>query len=150
MRKSGIRLVVGLLCLGLLSVGGGCGDGGPAKSKLYSVKGKITGPKPLTDCTISFIAVGGDGKGSGGKIGADGSYTLTSADGREGAEPGKYKVVLQASPDAAMKAMMSGGGGPAGGPPVVEAPFPDEYRDANTSPKEVEVKAESNTIDIAI
>ena len=49
MRKFGAHLVTGLLCVVLLAVGGGCGDSGPAKAKLYPVKGKVTGAKPLTD-----------------------------------------------------------------------------------------------------
>jgi hypothetical protein len=46
-----------------------------------------------------------------------------------------------------MMALMRGG---AGGPSAAEPPFPKEYSDAATSPKEVEVKAEPNTIDITI
>lgn len=125
----------------------GC-DGSAAKAKLYSVSGKATaGGKPLANCIISFVSASGDGKMFGGEIAADGSFTLSHSDGRVGAEPGKYKVVLQVSPELQQKAMTSGGGS---GPPQVTAPFPSEYAEASSSPKEVEVKAESNTINVEI
>jgi hypothetical protein len=53
-----------------------------------------------------------------------------------------------------MKAMQAGqmgppsGGGPGGG--GANLPFPQEYSSVETSQKEVEVKAESNTINIEI
>lgn len=141
-----------LLVTGLSLVIAGCGTGGPALSKLYPVTGKVTvGGKPLADCSVQFVAIGKAGSFSG-KIGEDGSYTLADMkDGRPGAEVGKYKVIFQVDPKMAQKAMESGGmrgpategGGPAG-------PFPDEYKKADTSPKEVEVTSSSNTINIEI
>ena len=126
------------------------GCGGPAKPKLYPVSGKVTAPKPLADVGIYFIAASGQRANYGGKIAADGSYSLSDEDQRPGAQPGKYKVVLQLTGDALQNSMMAQMKGGAGGPTAPEAPFPKEYTDAATSPKEVEVKAEANTIDITI
>jgi hypothetical protein len=151
MRKSVVQLVASVLCGGLFVVAAGCGDSGPAKSKLFAVTGTVSGATSFADCTVSLVSTGGgEIRVFGGKIGPDGSYSLKASDGRDGAEPGKYKVVFQPAAAAAMQAMMSGGGGTAGGPPQVAAPFPDEYKNAATSPKEVEVKAELNTINLTI
>ena len=149
MRILGVFLVAGLLSFSL-----GCGgDAGPPKPKLYSVTGKLTlAGKPLADCKIQFVMVGKPGVAYNGNAGVDGSFTLADPQdaARLGAEPGKYKIVLQVSAEMAKNAMMTGG--PQSGPPDMTkgAPFPPEYGDAKTTPKEVEVKAESNTIDIAI
>ncbi len=149
-----MRILGCLAVLSFLVVTAGCGAGGPPAAKLYSVSGKVTvAGKPIADCNIQFVAVGKEGY-FGGKIGADGTYTLVAPDGRSGAEVGKYKVVLQQAPEAAMKAMQAGGmgppgsGGPGGG--GSNLPFPAEYSSVETSQKEVEVKAESNTINIEI
>jgi hypothetical protein len=59
---------------------------------------------------------------------------------------------LSLSPDATKAAMMKAmSGGPGkGGPPKVESPYPEKYQSAATSDKTVEIKAESNTVDIAL
>jgi len=149
-----MRILGHFAVLSLLLATAGCGAGGPAPAKLYSVSGKVTvAGKPIADCNIQFVAVGKEGY-FGGKIGTDGSYSLVAPDGRSGAEVGKYKVVLQQSTDAQMKAMQAGAMGPpgAGGPGGggSNLPFPAEYSSVETSQKEVEVKAESNTINIEI
>jgi hypothetical protein len=140
-------MAVVVACI-LMVASPGCGGGGPAPAKLYSVSGKVTvANKPLADCTVQFVAVGKEGAFSG-KIAADGGYSLVSLkDGRSGAEAGKYKVVLQMSPEAQMKLMAQQSGPPI---PGQGAPFPAEYASVETSTKEVEVKAESNTINIEI
>lgn len=82
-------------------------------------------------------------------MGADGAYSLEALDGRPGCQPGKYKVVIMPGKDAiqaAMKNMKPG----LKASPKVESKVPDAYGTAKTSPKEVEVKAESNVIDISI
>jgi len=144
-----MRNLASFLVVGVLLAGSGCGDAGPAKPKLYPVSGKVTvAGKPLADCNITFKSTSTQGLGYGATVAADGSYSLAGTDGRPGAEPGKYKIVLMA-PGLAMKDAMMGGA-PGGGPPVVAKPFPDEYSDESTSPQEVEVKASSNSIDIVI
>lgn len=146
------RVFCRLLLLTLLVVNFGCG---PAKVPVYSVSGKVTvGGKPLPDVEVFFIATGDKTQNYKGKTGSDGSYSLSNPDDqRSGAQPGKYKVVLAQTGDAASKAMMNAmaqGGGQGGPPQAAQLPFPQEYTSADTSPKEVDVKAESNTIDITI
>ena len=139
-----------VLVAALLFVNSGC-PGGPTKAVLHPVSGKVTvGGKPLADCTIQFVGTGTEAVSFNGKLGKDGTYSLVDpTDGRAGAAAGKYKVVLMGSPDAAMEAMKTMKG-PQSGPPTVTAPFPAEYSAVETSPKEVEVKAGSNSIDIVI
>jgi hypothetical protein len=147
MQKMALFLVPGLSL-----IMAGCGAGGPALAKLYPVTGKVTvGGKPLADCTVQFVAIGKAG-GFSGKIESDGSYTLADMkDGRPGAEIGKYKVIFQMDPRMAQRAMESGQmSGPAIGAGAPAAPFPDEFKQADTSPKEVEVTSGSNTINIEI
>jgi hypothetical protein len=134
------------------------GCGGDGSAKLYPVKGKITvGGKPLADCGVNFTTdspVQGAQPGYSGKTNTAGEYQLTDGAGKTGAAVGKYKVsfAVVVTPEAAKAAMMmkSGPGAPGGPPAASAAPFPSEYSSAATSPKEVEVKAESNNIDISI
>jgi hypothetical protein len=125
----------------------GCGPGGP---KTYPVTGKVTIQGQATaDVAITFQPVDPAGPVASGRSGADGSYTLyTGVEGKPGAPVGKYKVVLsgggaQQDPSA----MYSGAKGP---PKAAEGPVPKEYTSAATTPKEVEVKPQPNTIDIGI
>ncbi len=148
------RVFCQVVLFSLLLVPFGCG---PAKPSVYSVSGKVTvDGKPLPDVEIFFIGTGQNSQNYKGKTGADGSYSLSNPDdGRSGAQAGKYKIVLAVTGDAAnkamMNAMMQGGGNPDAGPAQgAQLPFPKEYTSADTSPKEVEVKAQSNTIDITI
>lgn len=146
---AGFAICVVVLC-------SGCGGDGSAA--LYSVKGKVTvGGKPLADCGVNFTAVNpvkGAQPGYSGKTNAAGEYQLSDGAGKTGAAVGKYKVsfAIVVSPEAAKMAMMtkSAPGAPSGPPAAPAAPFPAEYGSFSTSPKEVEVKAESNTIDISI
>lgn len=133
----------------------GCGGGGPVKAKLYPVTGKVTvAGKPLTDCSVIFTTTTpatGAQPGYQSVLGPAGEYELIDAtNGDKGAAPAKYKVTFVLSPEAAKKAMMQGGGAPGGPPGASESPFPKEYASGATSPKEVEVKAESNVINIDI
>jgi len=155
----------------------GCG---PSKPPAYPVKGKVSGGTgSLAGVIISFSATDENGTHSSGVINEDGTYELKTTDGRPGAVPGKYKVVLAlgaASMESAMGGMSkdppkSGSGGPGGmprmrpgmpmpvggmgggaksGPPKFERPFPEAYSSAKTSPKELEVKSGSNEIDISL
>lgn len=127
----------------------GCG-GGPDLPPAYPVTGKVTVQgAPLAGYLISFVPQKGDG-GASATVGSDGSYSLSTFDGRPGCTLGKYKVVLNPgleAAQAAMKNVMSGAKGP---PKVAGSKIPEPYRSAVTSPKEVEVKAEPNVIEIAI
>lgn len=129
----------------------GCG-GGSDLPRAYPVTGKVTlQGAPLSDCGISFVPAEGGDAGASAILGSDGSYSLLTADGRPGCPLGKYKVVLRpkVDPQAAQEAMKNMQ--PLSkGLPKEKSKLPETYGAAKTSPKEVEVKAESNVIDIAI
>lgn len=132
----------------------GCGPSGP---QTYAVKGKVTiGGAPAAGVQVTFQPKTPDGtlETAGGTSGDDGSYTLyTGVQGKPGAMAGMYVVTLAKSMDeaGAEAGYMSDEGGAQGGA--------DTSADPNTEASEgipadftleVEVKAESNTIDIAV
>ena len=130
---------------------------GPKKASVYSVTGKVTVEgKPLAGCSVIFVPAGA-GSTAVGVIGPDGSYKLKTDGGREGALPGKYKVQLKLGDEMMQKAMMEqmtvgppAGGTPKSTTPKIKTPYPENYGDAATSPKEVTVEEKSNVIDITI
>ena len=151
----------------------GCGS---SKPRAYPVAGKVTGSEqPLKGVLIRFQPVDEKGVFSSGTIRDDGGYDLMTTDGRRGALPGKYKVVFALGTGSMQEAMSKmsktpkqkksatpmmrpGMKAPPGGfssvqgsgPPEFETPYPSSYGSAETTPKEVEVKTGSNTIDIQI
>lgn len=136
----------GSVCACLVLVG--C-SGAPPKPDAYPVTGKVTVEgKPLAGHLVSFVSTS-TGEGSSATTDSNGAYTLSTLDGRPGCVPGKYKVVIKPGAEATMAAMKNMKPGMTA-PPTASAEVPGTYGDAATSPKEVEVKAESNTIDIAI
>jgi hypothetical protein len=101
----------------------GCGAGGVISSPVYPVKGQVllsTG-KPLTSGKVIFLPKDGTGMTATGAIGSDGTFALKTADNREGAPAGAYKVRIE----------------PAGVVPSVKGghietknlPFPAQYMD---------------------
>jgi len=75
----------------------GCGDDGLGKR--YPVYGKVTyKDQPVADASIQFFPVGGpsnDRRGATGVV-KDGSYTLSTQGGDDGAFPGEYQVSITA------------------------------------------------------
>jgi hypothetical protein len=131
----------------------GCGESGPPKPSVYPVSGTVTGGSgDLAGCIITFNPTDPAGVGATATIGAGGKFVLQAIDGREGCGVGSYKITLSMSPDATkaamMKAMSAGPG--KGGPPKAESPYPEKYQKMDTSDKTVEVKAETNVIDVAL
>jgi len=135
---------VGVFVLVLVGCGGG--EGPPT----YVVTGKITiKGQPAKDILLTFSPVDPQGEPAIGVVDADGSYTLkTGINAKPGARPGKYKVVITA--DTSKVDMSKAYAGASGPPKPPESPAPKEYENAKTSPKEVEVLAQSNTINIDI
>lgn len=131
---------VGLALLVVVSAAVLCGCG--KQTKVYPVTGKLTkGGQPLGDVTITFLPADGTLPASSGDVGADGSFQLTCDDGRPGAVAGAHKVILSVK-------MTEQDYDNADGPP--EPPFPSEYGDKSTSPKEVQVTESENSITIEI
>ncbi len=154
-----MRLVVLTVISAVFFSAVGCG---PSQVSVYSVKGKLTrAGQPLGDVHLTLTpAEAGDRPFASAEVGPDGTFELKCSDGRIGAPAGSYKVVLAekaaADPMAGMKAMrekMEGKGGMAMDPNKMKSAnekFPAEYKDVSKSPKTVEVKAESQTLDIDI
>ena len=92
--------------------------------------------KPLTTGRVEFIPVKG-GMPAAGDIGADGSFSLKTGNGQEGAPAGEYKVRLEPTTLAAKKAGKT-----------ASLPFPAKYadEDANTG-LTATVKAEPTTLE---
>jgi len=111
----GLTVTLGLTMLSL----GGCGDPSTAAGPLYPVKGKVllADGKPLTTGRVEFLPVKG-GMPAAGDIGSDGSFSLKTGDGREGAPAGDYRVRIEPKTLAAKKQ-----GKPA------SFPFPAKYVD---------------------
>lgn len=75
----------------------GCGQKGPT---LYPVTGKVTGSdgKPLENATVVFHPAEGAGPDAvkpRGKVGSDGTFTLTTHSAGDGAPAGEYRVTVE-------------------------------------------------------
>jgi hypothetical protein len=97
---------------------------------------------------VDFHPVDQSAEVASGNVEADGRYDLVHrSDGQAGCYGGRYKVVLTpmaSGDDSYMR------GPQAGRPQVEDDGIPKEYKSVATTPKEVEVKAGRNTIDIEI
>lgn len=153
MRGSSFLVFFLILGVGII----GCGSGLPPKPKVFPVKGRVTvNGKPLTGCTLLLVISKGPVGAEDSYVGVlndEGKFELASGSGKAGAPAGKYKVtfyvgaaVAKNNPDAMYQAVLKG---TAKDKPK-EPPFPKAYESATTSPKEVEITAESNDLLIAI
>jgi hypothetical protein len=121
------------------------------------VKGTLTiNGQPADGLTITFSPTDPAKPAASGPV-KNGAFELFSGvQGKPGAVPGKYKVVLSkaggADSDAVKASYMPGSksGAKTSAPPKQELGFPQKYAVADTSDKEVEVKSGSNDIKIEI
>jgi hypothetical protein len=159
--KSQMRHLSSVLLLCLL----GCSQGGADAPVLYPVTGSLqVGGKPLADISVQLIPVDTTAKAKTrpgvGNTDAEGKFTIRT-NGDKGAISGKYKVVLlkgtakatQDTIEDAMKKqeeMMQRMKQGAAATVAPADPFPKEWADASTSPKEVEVGNQPVTINIDI
>jgi len=152
MKSTLIRFCSTLSVMAVLVVMTGCGGGAVDRPSAYPVTGKLTGGSgSLTGVTIVFNPNDATkNTAATGTVKEDGSFELTTGDGRVGVEVGFYKVTLAVGPDVVQQAMenVSGSTGPA--LDATTAPFPKEYASTETTPKTVEVKAEVNTINVEL
>jgi hypothetical protein len=83
-----------LVALGMASCSRGDG-----RKPTYSVAGKVlVNGKPAEHATVVFHPVGESGPDvvkPRGKVAADGSFTLTTYDGHDGAPAGEYQVTVE-------------------------------------------------------
>jgi hypothetical protein len=145
-----VQFSLALLGLMLLGIAGCSGPTGPST---VPAKGTLTiDGQPADNVTITLSPVGA-GEPASGQV-KNGAFQLsTGTSGKPGAVPGKYKVVLAQASATSMedaKAMYTGGKGGKGGPPKQTLSFPEKYKAAGTSDKEVEIKSGSNDLKIDI
>lgn len=91
------RSVFALAAFALSTALAGCGSKGPT---LYPVTGKVTAAdgKPLEHATVVFHPVDSSDPNAvkpRGKVGADGTFTLTTHAAGDGAPPGEYRVTVE-------------------------------------------------------
>ena len=146
-KQAGILVFSGVLFLtGTI----GCGPGGPS---VYPVAGTVTiEGQPAQAVQVVLTPVAGNQQVAAGVTDASGRYQLTwGSTARSGAEAGRYKVMLnQLSTETEEELMARYSGGGRKAPETPKASIPKEYSSADTSPKEVEVTAGTNTIDIEL
>jgi hypothetical protein len=85
--------VGGLLTAVALLFAAGCGGGGGVSAATYPVSGKVLLPdgKPLPGGTIYFYPKE-SGSSASAEVSSAGEFSLKTADGRDGAPAGEYKV----------------------------------------------------------
>lgn len=136
----------------------GCGQAsGPALPKLYGVSGILTiGDKPAPDIAVQLIPIDtkSEARPAAGTTGTDGRFVM-STNGKLGATPGKYKVVLGAFTSSKPLsheeyAKISGAGVKTKGMPKPKTPFPEAWTRPSSSPLEHEVVDKSTTIEITL
>jgi hypothetical protein len=157
-----IRPVLSVAIATLIVMSPGCGDSSGLPSR-YPVYGKVTYKgEPIKKAVINFVPNEPDGHPAGGTV-EDGNYVLTTLDPKDGAIPGKYKVTIddrQLDPGAmrsqADAVAKKKGVNYAAIPQELQAKalkslkssLPGKYQIASTSDLEVEVKPQSNSIDL--
>jgi hypothetical protein len=132
---------LGLVALAALA---GCGlDENPSIGTLYPVKGKVLlhDGKPLTSGEIEFSAIKGSVAIATGKLGPDGSFSLSTR-GKEGAPADDYQVRI--IPDPAADIYTTIGKTKVRDPRKI--PFNEKYLDEQTSELLVTVKPEPNEL----
>lgn len=133
----------------LVAIVGCSGNTGPST---VPVKGTLTiDGQPANNVTITLSPLDSQLPTVSGPVKSGEFQVFAGAQGKPGAAPGKYKVVLTQSAQATSledaKAMYSKG---ASGPPKAKLSFPEKYTSASTSDKEVEIKSGSNDLKIDI
>lgn len=137
----------------------GCGDDGLGKR--YPVSGTVTYQgKPLEVGAITFYPTSGPNQETRGASGAikNGSYTLSTIGGDDGAFPGDYAVAIAArAPDfSTAKANQEKVGGSMRQDDVAKAyakassAIPKKFENTATSNLKAKVEARSNTIDFPL
>ncbi len=130
---------VGWMLAGLFILG--CS--GEPRPSLAKVHGKVSlQGKPLTSGRILFVpSKASEGELShpaSGKIGDDGSFTLTSYDDGDGAMIGEHKVAVIVTSAPGAKAPGT----------TVKSPVPKQFADPETTPLRKKVEPGDNAIDI--
>ena len=90
-----LRLPLFLMACAASAFVAGCGESGP---DIASVSGTVTmDGEPLANASVVFA--GTSGRPAGGATDSEGKYVLNFSGGRQGAQPGKYKVRISTAAD---------------------------------------------------
>ncbi len=132
-RRPDWKLVILLLQFPVLfAVLAGCGDGRPGR---VPVSGQVLiDRQPLTYGHVRFVPEGA--RPSGGRLGADGRFTLTCYDGEDGAVPGRHRVEVSAGEP------LEGGG--------IRWHAPKKYNRYATSGLDVDVDGPTDSLSIEL
>lgn len=153
MPRLGLAASCGIALVSIL----GCGDADEL-GRRYPVHGQVTyRSRSLEVGRITFhpIDAAGTARLATGTI-QDGSYTLSTIGGEDGALPGRYRVVIVARSADRSKIRPIGEGGPDRQTDVVIATLkakdliPAKYMSPRTTPETREVKAETNRFDFEL
>ncbi len=124
----------------------GCG------SRTAPVRGKVTfGGQPVTEGRIFFHPE--EGRSAIGRLEPDGTYQLTTFKTGDGAAPGRYRVVVEATRTvggAQPQSFDEELSGVSGEPGFVEWLVPKEYAQRETTPLSAEVRTGRNVIDFEL
>jgi hypothetical protein len=135
----------------------GCGDA-DGLGRRYKVHGQVMyRSQPLESGRITFHPIDNSGtaRAATGTI-QDGSYTLSTIGGDDGALPGSYRVIIVAKSGESSKLQPIVPGGAARHSDVIKAArqakdlIPTKYMSLQTAPLIREVKAETNRFDFVL
>ena len=133
-------MITRLVTLSAFVVLAGCGPKSmPAIDKQYPVRGKIVfaGGQPLQGGQVYFYPVGDSTAGKTpayGFPGKDGSFQLTAFKLNDGLAPGTYKVVIAPKEEGEPRGSNA-------------ASIPKTYQSRDSTPLQVEIKAEETTLE---
>ncbi len=137
---------------GVLVAAVGCGGGSDAV-EVHPVHGTITYQgKPMAGGgSIAFVPTGGQkGKGAGGTINEDGTYTLTTYADGDGSMVGDFRVVISQTVQKEPEPGAPGEEGSGSGEPIFVVQegdrIPAVYTDFTGSPLNATVKAGPNQL----
>jgi hypothetical protein len=145
-RKKAVPALVAALAL---SAAAGCGWFAPRGE----VSGRLTlKGEPLAEVQVYFVPEPGQETAgpAAGATDADGKYTLAEAEGRAGAAPGRYRVVLQdlQSGKRSARSLANKAGARRDAPDAAKTRLPERYTSATATPLQFEIKTGKQTIDL--
>ena len=125
--------MAGIVVGGLLVALCGCDSGG--LEGLVQVRGKVLfNDQPLTGGTIVYLpAAGTGGRQAQGLIGSDGTFELSSLKPGDGAQKGKYDIIIIAREQAAEQPKSRVELEATGGPKTGRLLIPEKYANPDTS-----------------
>jgi hypothetical protein len=130
------RGLIGMLCVGLMAVGIGCGS-----SEFIEVSGSVSvDGQPLKEGDISFVPLDKRFGGEGGKV-SNGKFTMR-------ARPGKNRIEIRANEVVPGKTVPSAAGPDAPPEPMIRSIVPPKYNEQSTLEEDVSAAKRTFTFDL--